>query len=247
MSLPQFYTIQQIDAIKGIRTPHDRDLQDMGKKHLDIFKNLTEDDLAPLMERAKAKIDHLDFGENWTLTKEFFPEVKLHVLLQFDDEFGGEPYELQFLFSGERVTWVSGEDLCHLVEIFLNYTSSMISGESPQDIYTGEISPLVAKAMKERTIDWTKIPMDKELHHYLQFSPFPGFMIEYDSASKPMEFEIKCEKLHEFWIYDVDRLIIMGLNQVLRLVKIRMGTEAPSICNAMFSGYYKKSNPDSFP
>jgi hypothetical protein len=247
MSSPQFFTIQQIDNIKGILTPHHRDLQDMGKKHIEVFKNLTEDDLNSLISKVEAKIDHLDFGETWTLTKEFFPEVKLHVLLQFDDEFGGEPYELQFLFSGERITWLSGEDLCHLVEIFLNYTSSMITGNLPQDIYTGTISPLVTKAMKERTIDWTKIPMDKELYHYFQFSPFPGFTIEYDSASTPMGFNIKCDKLHEFWIYDVDRLIIMGLNQVLRLVKIRMGTEAPSICNAMFSGYYKKANPDSFP
>ena len=249
MSSPQFFTIQQIDAIKGIRTPHDRDLQDMGKKHIDVFKNLTKDTLNELIGVINAKIEHLDFGETWTLTKEFFPGVKIHVLLQYDDEFGGEPYELQFLFSGKRVTWLSGEDLCHLVEVFLNYTSTMITGDLPQDIYSGTVSPLVTKAMKERTIDWSIIPLNKEINHYFQFTPFPGLTIEYDTASSPTSFSIKCEKLQEFWIYDIDRLIIMGLNQILRLVKIRLGEkelEVPNICNMMFSGYYQKTHPEDF-
>ena len=251
MRSPQYFTIQQIDAIKGIRTPHDRDLLDMGKKHIDVFKNLTHDDLSGILEVIDAKVEHIDFGETWTLTKEFFPEVRLHVLMQYDDEgLRGEPYELQFLFSGGRVIWLSGEDLCHLVEIFLNYTVSMITSVLPQDIYTGDISPLVSKAMKERTINWSTIPMNKELHHYFQFTPFPGLKIEYDTASTPTEFSVQSEKLYEFWIYDVDRLIIMSLNQLLRFVKIRMetkGLDVPPICNMMFSGYYKKMHSEDFP
>lgn len=248
MSSHQFFTIQQIDAIKGIRTPHDRDLLDMGKKHVETFKNLTQDDLNTLTELLGASHEIIDYGEKWTLTMEYFPDVKIHVLLQYDDEgLSAEPYEFQFLFSGERVTWLSGEDLCHLVEIFLNYADSMITGQFPQDIYTGTPSPLVIKAMKERTINWNEVPMDKELHSYFEFTPFPGLTFEYDIASVPTGFTIITDKLREFWIYDIDRLIIMGLNQILRLVKIRLGSKAPTICNAMFSGFWKKSNSDKFP
>ncbi len=173
--------------------------------------------------------------------------MKIHILLQFDDEgLGGEPYELQFLFSGERVTWVSGEDLCHLVEILLNYSVTVITGEFPQDIYTGTPSPLVVKALKERTINWNEVPMNKELYSYFVFTPFPGLSFEYDIASNPTQYDIRTDFLEHFGIYDVDRLIIMGLNQILRLVKIRLEKKAPSICNAMFSGLYKKSHPNNF-
>ncbi len=70
MSSLQFFTIQQIDAIKGIRTPHERDLFDMGKKHVDTFKNLTTKDLSKLTEVLGASRESLDFGEMWSLTKE---------------------------------------------------------------------------------------------------------------------------------------------------------------------------------
>jgi hypothetical protein len=195
-------------------------------------------------------MDDLEYGESWTITKEYFPEVKIHILMQHDDEeLGGDPYELQFLFSGNRVSWISGEDLCHLCEILLNYAVSKITEQLPQNIYKGEPSPLLSKAMRERTIKWQDIPMDKELHSHFTFTPFPGLEIDYDIASTPTNFIIETKKMNEFWIYDVDRLIIMGLNQILRLVKIRLdklGIAAPSICNMMFSGYYKKMHSDKF-
>ena len=250
MGSPQFFTIQQIDAIKGIRTPHDRDLLDIGKKHVDLFKDLKRDEIEALCKAIGATVEDLDYGESWTITKEFFSGVKIHVLLQFDDEgLSGEPYEIQFLFSGDRVTWLSGEDLCHLSEILLNYAASVISEQLPQDIFTSVPSPLLSKAMKERTIKWQDVPMDKELYSHFTFTPFPGLDIEYDIASLPTGFEIRTEKIENFWIYDVDRLIIMGINQILRLVKIRLdklGKAVPPICNMMFSGYYKKKHPDKF-
>ncbi|MHA1111346.1 MAG: hypothetical protein ACTSRE_09605, partial [Promethearchaeota archaeon] len=195
MRSPLYYTIQQIDSIKGIRTPHDRDLLDMGRKHIDLFKELQIKDIISLTEVLGVVVEDLDYGESWTITKEYFPEVKIHLLMQYDDEgFSAEPYELQFLFSGNRVTWISGEDLCHLCEILLNYAASVITGQLPQDIYTGALSPLLSKAMQERTIKWHDIPMDKELHAHFVFTPFPSLDIEYDTASTPTSFVIETEK-----------------------------------------------------
>ncbi len=250
MNSPQFFTIQQIDAIKGIRTPHYQDLKDIGKKHVDNLKELSRKELVDLSQQINASLEDLDYGESWTITKEFFPEVKIHVLLQVDnEEFGGDPYELQFLFSGDRVTWISGEDLCHLCEILLNYASTLISNEFPQDVYNGEPSQLVSNAMRERTISWKGITIDNELRIYFTFSPFPDLLFSYDVFTNPTDFSIVTKRLDAYWIYDVDRLIIMGLNQILRLVKIRLdetGKSAPPICNAMFSGYYKKTHTDKF-
>ena len=251
MSPPQFFTIHQIDAIKGIRTPHDRDLLDIGKKHVDLFKVLKKGEIDALCEAIGAIVEDLDYGESWTITKEYFPDVKIHALLQFDDEgLSADPYEIQFLFSGNRVTWLSGEDLCHLVEIFLNYAATVITGQFPQDIYTGNPSPLLSKAMKERTISWSEVEIDEELRSYYKFTPFPGLMLKYDITQKPIVYSIQTKKINEFWIYDIDRLIIMGLNQILRIVKIQLdmlNKSVPAICNAMFSGNYKKTHADKFP
>ncbi|MBN2157500.1 MAG: hypothetical protein JW776_15750 [Candidatus Lokiarchaeota archaeon] len=246
-SSSQFYTIQQIDAVKGIITPHYRDLKDLGTKYISTFQNLKVEDLIPLSESLGIEIENIGFGELWTITKVYFPKIKIHVLLQFDDEgLSTEPYELQFLFSGKQVHWLSGEDLCHLCEILLNYTSTILKRQFPQDIYSETPSPLLDKAMIERTINWENISIDEELLSYFDFQPFPGLKIEYNIRSKPTSFTITSNKLDRFWIYDVDRLVIMGLNQLLRLVKIKLGKQAPPICNLMFSGYYKKSNPIQF-
>ena len=243
----QFYTIQQIDAMKGIRTPHERDLADLGKRSVESFKDLSAKDIEALAKTLGGIVEGLDHGESWTITKEFFPEVKIHILFQLDEEeISANPCELQFLFSGNHVTMISGEDLCLLCGILMNYAISMITRQLPQDIYRGIPSKLLVKAMEQRTLRWENFALDDEIKAYLKFNPFPGVYIEYNIATDPTSFVIYSQKLYELWIYDVERLVIMGLNQILRLVKKQLRERAPLICNLMFSGYYKKMFPEQF-
>ena len=118
-----YFKIQQIDAIKGIVTPHARDLKDLGKNRIDILRNLSKENLNKICISSGGKLIDMDLGEEWAFTKDFMNGVTIHVVYQYyGDEFGaGEEDEIQYFFSGENVSMISGEDLVHYCEIISNY------------------------------------------------------------------------------------------------------------------------------
>ncbi|MBD3354051.1 MAG: hypothetical protein GF364_21395 [Candidatus Lokiarchaeota archaeon] len=92
----KLYKISQIDAIKGIQTPHENDLRDLGKKSIGILRDLDLKRSEEIASKIGGYIDDLDFGEEWTITKQIFPKANIHFLYQYyGDEFGdGEEDEI---------------------------------------------------------------------------------------------------------------------------------------------------------
>ncbi len=268
------FKIQEIDAIGGILTPHSRDISDIGKNKVDFFRTFTENDLLRICKIIDGKTEDLNQGENWAISKEFFLGVKIHILYQFyGDEFGihGED-ELQILFSGAYVHWISGEDLCHFTEILVNYIELIMKNQTFPQVYNGNPSDMLKIAIKERIKPFllinkddflkiseflgttVKIPPKKteiSLDNVIKIIcfPFPNYKIEllYPNSKNKQEvldFHISGATIKQIPVYDSERLIIMTVNHCLRYIKQILKERAPAICNLMFSGFFRRKYPN---
>ncbi|MHA1730228.1 MAG: hypothetical protein ACTSWY_16075 [Promethearchaeota archaeon] len=263
-----FIKIQQIDNVKGITSPHVRDIRDIGKNKLAVFRKLTKNDLQKISEKTGGYIEeNMELGEEWAFTKEFFNGVKVHVLyLYYGDEFGvGKEDEIQILFSGNYVRMLSGEDLCHFSEILTNFMELIALDKKATKIYPGKPSDLLNSAIKERTepfftynsaikkrykdmIEFTGCKINFKGNFFrLSYKPFPELKIEFfTSQLGKLDFLFDGSLLKRIHVYDSERLVIMIINHCLRFIKTIFGKKSPRICNLMFSGLYKNNNPGIF-
>jgi hypothetical protein len=96
-----------IGQIEGAISPHSRQLGralDARKEALDYVNNPAE--LAAYIGGA---LETMELKEQWAITKELFPDIKVHfVYFRGDSEF---PSSLRVFFSGNRLKLVSGDDL----------------------------------------------------------------------------------------------------------------------------------------
>jgi hypothetical protein len=75
------------------------------------------EDVAGLAQYLGGDVEQLGIGEDWAVSKEFFPGVLVHFIFnKADDEF---PAMLRALYSGERVKTIHGDELANLT-IFLS-------------------------------------------------------------------------------------------------------------------------------
>ena len=105
--------------IEGAVSPHqaqvDRALK-ARQEALEYVANVSE--LAAFMG---GKVESLGLKEDWAISKEIFPGVKVFFIYnRADDEFPGN---LRVLFSGDRIQLLSGEDLAGIV---INCVSHML-------------------------------------------------------------------------------------------------------------------------
>lgn len=263
-----YFKIQQIDAIKGIITPHARDLKDLGKNRIDIFRKLSKENLNEICIKSGGKLTDMDLGENWAFSKDVMKDVTILVAYQYyGDEFGeGEEDEIQYFFSGEKISMISGEDLIHYCEIISNFMEFAAINKSYEQVYSGTPSFMLKTALKERTAPFYLVEKEtypevaefigadyKDDNHFnFKMETFPGFKIELELGSgltEKIEFKLDGDLISKLPVYDTERLVIMMINQCLRKIKLildREGKKSPKICNLMFSGYYKKKFPEKF-
>lgn len=107
-------TLKEID---GPATPHDAFL----KRAVGLRQEALAcvDDVARLAEYVGGEVEGLGLHEDWALSKEVFPGVRLHfVFSRADGEF---PASLRVLYSGGRIRRISGEDLIELTIACLNH------------------------------------------------------------------------------------------------------------------------------
>lgn len=262
----KYFKIQQIDAIKGIITPHARDLKDLGKNKIDFLRNLSKESLNKICIASGGKLIDMVLGEEWAFVKDIMNGVTVHVVYQYyGDEFGaGEEDEIQYFFSGENVSMISGEDLVHYCEIISNFMEMVPTKKITAQVYSGVPSFLLKTALKERSKPFFMIGKgyypeiarfigagykDQNLFNF-KMQTFPQFKIELEGdLSDNIEFKLEGGLIGRLPVYDTERLVIMMLNQCLRKIKLILdseGKKAPKICNLMFSGYYKKKFPEKF-
>lgn len=254
----KLYSIVEIDSMKGIRTPHDADLKDIGKKKILTFRNLKKTEIEQIASKIGARIDKLGKDEEWAITKSYFPEVNIHILYQFyGNEFGDEEEdELQFLYSGERVFWISGEDLVHFSEITIDILELMVTSSKFPQTFSGTHSNLVEQALIERFIPFTKINKSefKNIASFIggklindnniEYFPFKELKISITITPQELKPTIEGKFIEIIPVYDAERILIMTINHCLRYIKTIL--KDCQICNAMFSGLYKKSYPEQF-
>ena len=153
MSGRKFVTVGQIDAT-GVKGPHEKELEDFSKAKWPIFKDIEDDKLKQIVENDIGGIvENLDaFSEDWTITKEMFPEVNIHLSYSYyGDEFGGmTEAEFKFMFSGERALWVPGEDSVTYIDVILEFLKRSIRGEKPFEKNYDENTELMEKVLVQR-------------------------------------------------------------------------------------------------
>lgn len=257
-----YVTIQQIDGMSGIKSPHAREIEEFGKSKVILFGNNKYMRVKiTVEEKLLGKVENIGFNENYTVTFEFFPEVRAHVLFfnyEEDEALGGN--ELKFLFSGERVQWVPSEDLTSLLEASLDYLEALLELDPAVYEVPSKKSDLLQMSIQQRTEPFIHLKREhlldlanfiggkmdqKENNWTLVKSFYNGIsvIIEYNTADKSLNLNFEGEQVRKINNYVKDQLGIFLLNHCLRFISITYpGIAMPKIVKQTFSFSYIKSH-----
>ncbi|MBU2599330.1 DUF3786 domain-containing protein [bacterium] len=112
--MKELITIKQIE---GLISPH----HEYTNRELEKRKEALEyiNDLQDLANYIGGKVEKLNLGEDWVISKEIFPNVNLYfVYMKTDEDFLSE---FKVLFSGNKVKKLQGEDLASLTIACVNH------------------------------------------------------------------------------------------------------------------------------
>lgn len=115
--------------IEGVLSPHQRQIESAVEARKAAFEYVT--DISGLAKYIGGKEESLGIGEDWALSKEVFPGVRIFFIFnRSDEEF---PSRLKVLFSGEKIEMMKGEDLAGFVILFVNHMLRYIRETLPAD------------------------------------------------------------------------------------------------------------------
>lgn len=255
----RFYTVGQIDAT-GVRGPHEKELEDMGKAKIDLFIELEMDLLKRIVEEdIGAKLEEIGLDEDWSITLEFFPEANIHIsYFYYGDEFGDVEAEFRFLFSGERIHWIPGEDTATYLDIIFDFIERQIKGKEPYEKNYDTTTELMEKVFKQRKKPFTLLnEQDKSaLEEFIggkiwkttsgwrfKKEVFPEIFIEvlYNEAEKKLSISYSGTNLEKVGSYHMELIGIFLINHILRYITIsNQDEDLPDICYMMFSRLFTK-------
>lgn len=263
-SKKKYWTVGEIDAT-GVRGPHEVELRNISKAKSHLFIDIDKSDLKRIVEKKLgAKLENIGFNEDWTITIEMFPEVSLHFAYSFfGNEFGGEvEAEFKFLFSGERVFWVPGEDSATYIDIVMDFIDREIKHESPFQIEYTTKTDLMKKVLVQRSKPF-RLLMESDKDPLAEFlgakinkiadgwiikkEVFPEIFVELTWSTKDgLDILFKGKNLKDISSYHVEFLGIFVINHILRYITLQNeDEELPDICYIMFSRFFtKKKNWD---
>ncbi|MFO7796753.1 MAG: hypothetical protein ACQERB_13740 [Promethearchaeati archaeon] len=251
----KFFTVGQIDAT-GVRGPHEKELEDISNAKYHNFIDLERESLLKILkEDIGGELVNIGFSEDWTITKEMFPEVNIHMVYTYiGDEFGGDiEAEFKFLFSGERVYWVPGEDIATYIDVVMDFIERQIKGVKPFEKNYKEKTELMKKVLEQRKEPFNLLKEeDKEnLQDFIganvwknpsewKFKKeiFPGIFIEliYDENQKDLDVSYSGDNLEKIGSYHIELIAIFLINHILRFITINHPEkDLPDICYIMFS------------
>ena len=220
---------------------------------MDTLKKIISEDIG-------GKIENLGFSEDWTITLEMFPEVKIHLAFTyFGDEFGdGVTAEFKCYFSGERVHLIPGEDSITFVDIIFDIMERMIQNREPYEQSYDNKSDLMKKVLIQRTEPFNLLKDDdiKDLAVFLgaivrktangwqiEKEVFPGVLVELEiDNNSNLDIKYSGRALSKkIGSYHVEFLGIFLINHILRYITLNnIDKELPDICYIMFSRYFTK-------
>jgi hypothetical protein len=117
-----------LKSLEGRFSPHDNFLKTQLERRK-VCLSFVEDpqNVADFIGGA---VEAARSDEKWSIVKELFPEIKVHVLFRSDDEFGER---LEAFFSGERIRNFPGEDLAELAVAVVNHMIRYVRSTTPED------------------------------------------------------------------------------------------------------------------
>ena len=255
----KYLTIGQIDAT-GIKGPHEKELEDIVRNKITIFKNLDINKLSGFVNKnLGGKIKNIGLDEDWTITLRLFPEVNINILyFYYGNEFDDINAELKVLFSGERAYWIPGEDLATYIEIIMYFLERNIKNKGTVDQEYNEKSDLLLKAFEQRKSLFKFL----EKENIIELKSFLGADIKKSNTEWKFKKEIFLEifikiifsinedkldisysgkNLKKIEKYHIELIVIFIINHILRFVTINnQGKELPNICYMMFSRLFTK-------
>ena len=258
----RFVTAQEIDGMTAIKSPHAHELESLGKAKVDIFLKNKKRRIKILVENnLNGRVENLGFGEDYTVTFEFFPEVMIHLLFyNYEDEEDlamGEA-EIKVLFSGERVMWVPTEDSVSLLESTLEYLENLLSINPEIYGLSGEKSELLKTAITQREEPFKYLKSEhlndlaifvggnitqNSMSWTLSKTYFKGITVSaiYNLKNHQLDLGYEGENLIRFNNYARDQLGIFLLNHCLRFIAVTYPTiKMPNIVKQTFSYSYIK-------
>jgi hypothetical protein len=255
----QYWTVGQIDAT-GVRGPHEKELEDISKAKYPLFTKIDRDKLEKVVtENLGGKIENIGFSEDWTITIEMFPEVNIHMAYSyFGDEFDdGIEAEFKFYFSGERVTWIPGEDSATFIDITLDFLEKLLKKKEPVEKDYDKKTELMEKVLIQRNkpFEFLKEENREDLAEFLGASVwktsngwrikreiFPKIYVEilWDKV-QGLDIAFSGENLPNMSSYHVEFVGIFVINHILRYITLENENEdLPDICYIMFSRLFTK-------
>ncbi|MHA1756253.1 MAG: hypothetical protein ACTSVV_05745 [Promethearchaeota archaeon] len=259
MSKVKYWRIGQIDAT-GVRGPHEKELEDISNAKQALFTNININNLKKLVEEnLGAKLENIGFNEDWTITIEMFPEVNIHMAYSyFGDEFGdGIEAEFKFYFSGERVTWVPGEDSVTFIDIVMDFLERLIKKEEPFEKDYDKKTELMQKVLVQRAQPFSLLK-DSDKDSLAQFIGgrvwkttegwrikrefFPKMFLELIwDKNKGLDIKFSGENLKNMSSYHAELIGIFTINHIIRYITVNNeGADLDNICYIMFSRMYTK-------
>ncbi|MGD0352827.1 MAG: DUF3786 domain-containing protein [Dehalococcoidia bacterium] len=103
-----------LQQIEGAVSPHQKQIDHALRSRKEALEYVT--DVSELAGFIGGKVESLGIGEDWAISKEIFPGVRVfYVFNRADDEFASN---LKVLFSGDRIKMMRGEDLAGFVILY---------------------------------------------------------------------------------------------------------------------------------
>ncbi len=255
----KLWTVGQIDAT-GLRGPHEVELQNISNNKYPLFIDIDLNTLEKIVvDNLGGKVDNIGVNEDWTITIEMFPEVKIHFAYSyFGDEFGDEiEAEIKFYFSGERVYWVPGEDIATYIDIVMDFIERLLKSKEPFEKSYNQKTELMEKILIQRSgpFKYLKENDKEKLAEFIGakvWKTSDGWRIKKEffpqmfaeiiwSKDNDLDIEFSGENLEVMSSYHAELIGIFIINHILRYITIHNEEKPlPDICQIMFSRMFTK-------
>jgi hypothetical protein len=249
----QLKTVQQIDGT-SIGTPHKGELNTIGDFVKELLPRIPDDKVKHVVEQKMCgSIDDLGFGETFSMSFDYFPGVRIHVVYfkadASDDDGMFAEADVKFFFSGNVVTMVSSEDLASFADLTMDYLQDLALGKHSD--LPDEPSDLLQRATLQRIEPFAILKRQDlpelaaflgakltatELEWQMTKIYFPGVTITLRYDGKRIAYVFSGENIGRMNFHAKDELVIFMLNHCLRFIGTRYSAlKMPAIVDQAFS------------
>jgi hypothetical protein len=116
-----------LHEIEGAVSPHQKQIDVALKARKEALEYVT--DVPKLAEFIGGRVESLGIGEDWAISKEIFPGVRVFFVFNRSD--AELPGNVKVLFSGERIKLMKGEDLAGFVILYLIHMLRFVRDSNP--------------------------------------------------------------------------------------------------------------------